>query len=167
MKQKSARALPAEEKIEEKNDFAQELENLQKSLVDAQEDSRRAMADYQNLMRRTREERLRMVKLAGRGVVESILEPLEHLFLATQHEVDQQALKMIYQKFQQALQSEGLEKIDPLGKEFDPATMDVISKMPTENEKEVGKVTHVAQYGYRLNGEVVRHAKVVVGEAKN
>src|SRR5579859_1646107 len=163
MKQKSARALPAEEKIEEKNDFAQELENLQKSLVDAQEDSRRAMADYQNLMRRTREERLRMVKLAGRSVIEGLIAPFEHLYLA-KAQLKDPGLDMVYQQFLQALQNEGLEVVDPLGKEFDPHFMEVVSKEPTDDEKQIGKVLKVVKRGYKLNGEVIEHAKVVVGE---
>src|SRR5579859_7217529 len=113
MKQKTTTEPPTEKK-EEKNDFAQELENLQKSLVDAQEDSRRAMADYQNLMRRTQEERLKMIKLVGLSVVESLVAPFEHLYLA-KAQLKDPGLDMVYQQFQQALQNEGLVVIDPLG----------------------------------------------------
>lgn len=143
--------------------FSEQLQKLQDMLSQAQEAERRAMADYQNLMRRTQEEKLRMVKFASRSVIESILQPLEHLYLAKEQLKDK-GLEMVYQQFQHALQSEGLEEVLCIGKEFDASTMEVVNKEKVEDPQQVGKVLKVLQRGYRLNGEVIQHAKVVVGE---
>jgi molecular chaperone GrpE len=140
-----------------------ELEHLQTSLLQAQESERRAIADYHNLMRRTQEERVKMVKLAGREIIEGLLQPLEHLYLAKEQLKDK-GLDMVYQQFQQALRSEGVEEIECLGKEFDPHTMEVVGKESVKESKQIDKVVKIAQRGYRLNGEVIRHVKVVVGE---
>lgn len=145
-------------------DVEAQVTELQDQLVRAQENERRAVADYQNLMRRTQEERIKIAKLAARDVVESILQPLEHLYLAKEQLKDR-GLDMVYQQFQQALRNEGLEEIEVIGQEFDPHTMEVVDKKPVSDQQHINKVIQVTQRGYRLNGEVIRHAKVVIGMA--
>ena len=144
-------------------DIEKELEQLKKEVGLARESERRAVADYQNLHRRTQEDKGKMAKFAARSVVESILQPLEHLYLAKEQLKDK-GLDMVYQQFQMVLQNEGLEEISVMGKEFDPETMEVVHKEKVEDATQVGKVVRVMQRGYRLNGEVLQHAKVVVGE---
>ena len=143
----------------------QQLTVLQTQLQNARASELRAMADYQNLVRRTQDDRIKMIKFAGLSVVESLLQPLDHLAMA-KDQLKDQGLDMVYQQFVQALQNEGLEEIEVLGKEFDPTTMEVVSKEVVANEKQMNKVVKVAQRGYKLNGEVIRHAKVVIGEVK-
>ena len=95
------------------------IDAIQAEVTQARENELRAIADYKNLMRRTQEDRLKMITLAGRSVIEKFLQPLEHLYLAKEQLKDQ-GLNMVYQQFQQALRGEGLEEIECLGKEFDP-----------------------------------------------
>ncbi len=142
-----------------------EVAKLQEQLAQAQESERRAIADYKNLVRRTQEDRVKMAKLAALSVIESILQPLEHLYLA-QEQLKDKGLQMVYQQFIEALRSEGVEEIDVMGKEFDPHAMEVVEKQAVDDEKQVGKIVKVLSRGYRLNNEVIRHAKVVVGEMK-
>jgi molecular chaperone GrpE len=139
-----------------------ELERVQAEVHTAQENERRAIADYKNLMRRTQEDRIKMVKMAGKNIIEAILQPFEHLYLAKEQLKDK-GIEMVYQQFQQALQNEGLEEIAVLGKEFDPAVMEVVDKQPVDDKKQIGKVIKVAKRGYTLNGEVIEHAKVIIG----
>ena len=139
-----------------------QLAQAQEEARSAQESERRAIADYQNLMRRTQDDRIKMVKLAGRSVIESLLQPFEHLHMATQQLKDQ-GLNMVYQQFQQALEQEGLEEIPVMGKEFDPHVMEVIDKQLVDDPSQVDKVVKVTQRGFTLNGEVIQHAKVILG----
>ena len=53
---------------------------------------------------------------------------------------------------------------DPIGKELDTDFHEAITKIPTENDKEKGKIVDVIEKGYYLNDLIIRHAKVVVGE---
>jgi molecular chaperone GrpE len=141
----------------------EELNQLQIDLQKARESELRAMADYQNLVRRTQEDYGKMAKFANLTLIESLLQPLEHLFLAKEQLKDQ-GLNMVYQQFMQVMQEEGLEEINALGKEFDPATMEVVNKEDVTKADQVNKVVKVTQRGFRLHGDVIRHAKVVVGE---
>ncbi len=148
--------------VEENGDRVADLEAQIKNL---QEQQRRAQADYQNLHRRTQDDRAKMAKMASLSVIESILQPLDHLILA-KDQLKDKGLDMVVMQFQQALAGEGLEEIDVMGKKFDSATMEVIDKVEVKDKKDLEKVMKVVSRGYRLNGEVIRHAKVVVGAEK-
>jgi molecular chaperone GrpE len=82
---------------------------------------------------------------------------LDHLVLAAVQLKDK-GLDMVVNELQMTLREQGLEEIQVMGKAFDVATMEVVEK---QNKAE--KVTAVVSRGYRLNGEVIRHAKVVLG----
>lgn len=154
---------PAEEEVVEDGD--EQLSELEEQLQKARASELRAMADYQNLVRRTQEDRVKMMKFAVLSAVEGLLEPIDNLYLAKEQLKDK-GLEMVYQQFMRALQNEGAEEIEVMGKEFDPSTMEVVSTEKVDNAKQDKKVIKVAQRGYRLNGEVIRHAKVTIGEAK-
>lgn len=141
----------------------QRIAELEIQLQAARDRELRATADYQNLTRRTFEDRNKMAKLASREVIESVLQPLDHLLLA-KNQLKDKGLDMVYQQFMRVLEDQGLEEIEVLGKKFDLETMEVVDKVEAEDKKDIERVMKVTQPGYRLNGEVIRHAKVVVGE---
>lgn len=130
---------------------------LQLILAQSLEREKRVLADYQNLVRRSQEDRLRMAKLAASELALGILQPLDHLQLAAD-QLQDKGLNMVVVEFWQALKDQGLEEIAVLGQPFSVETMEVIDK-----KGEGDKVISVASRGYRLNGEVIRHAKVVLG----
>lgn len=151
MKNKSTTDLQHSKKIKEK------LEALEQKLFEAEEKARRSLADYQNLQRRTQDERLKMIKFANRELVESLLPILENLEKAAQ-QVEDQGLAMILTDLQQVLEQAGLEEIKVMGQEFDLNTMEAVEKNGEGEE-----VVEVLKKGYKLNGEVIQHAKVVLG----
>lgn len=58
------------------------------------------------------------------------------------------------------LKKNGVEEIDALGQEFDPAYHEAVGEM----EGEAHKVVEVVQKGYKINNRVIRAAKVKVGK---
>jgi molecular chaperone GrpE len=150
-------------------DLKQQVEDLQTELNLAKEKERRAVADYQNLVRRSGEERIRVAKLAALDFVEVLLEPLSHLSLAS-HQLNDQGLNMVVDQLWRKLNEIGLEEINPLGQPFDVNTMEAVfdpnkevQNLEKKDEKNlIHKVSKVVAKGYKLNGEVVRHAKVIV-----
>ncbi len=133
-----------------------ELTELKEQLVLALEREKRALADYQNLVKRNQEERIKALQLANLSLIETMLTPLEHLSLAAE-QLDDQGLNMVIRDFWQVLEEAGLEEIYPQDKEFDLETMEVVDK-----EGEGQTVSKVVKRGYRLNGQVIQHAKVIV-----
>ncbi len=140
------------------------IEKLQAELAETQaqiqalaEREKRVLADYQNLIRRSQEERIKVAKLAGAEFVSVLLQPLDHLSRAAAQLKDK-GLDMVVNQFWQVLGEVGLKEISVLGQKFDVTTMEAI-----ERKGEGEKVVAVASKGYTLNGEVIQHAKVVLG----
>lgn len=123
---------------------------------------KRALADYQNLERQTRESQIRFAKLATQGFVEELIGPYDNLLLATKHLKDK-GLEMVIGQFRQVFESQGLKEINPIGQTFDATTMEAVDT----KEGEEGKVIEVMSVGYELNGIVIKHAQVVVGKKSN
>lgn len=127
-------------------------------LAEAEGKYRRALADYQNLERQTKEAHIRFAKLATQSFVEEMIEPYDHLKLAASH-VKDKGLDMVMGQFKAVFESQGVKEIDPIGEKFDAHTMEAID---TAEGKE-DEVIKVVSPGYELNGFVVKPAKVIVG----
>ncbi len=135
-----------------------EIAVLAEQVSALKEDVLRSQADYQNLLRRTQEERSKLIKLASASLVEDLVQPLDHLSMAVE-QINDPGLEMVHKQFWSVLEQHGLAEIAVLGKTFDPRLMEVVEK---NGDSDV--VTKVVTRGYTLNGEVIRHAKVIVGE---
>jgi len=62
---------------------------------------------------------------------------------------------------QGALEKSGVEVIDPEGEPFDPQLHEAMTVQPSATA-EPGSVLNVVQKGYRLNGRLLRPARVIV-----
>lgn len=137
-----------------------EIEVLQHKLVAAQEAKIRALADYQNLQRRTQDERHQMAKMATQDLVADLLDHFDHLSMAVEHSQDK-GLELIVTQLWQTLAEHGLEEIVAVGKPFNPELMEAVETGGDSHGND-GVVEKVVQRGYLLNGVVVRVAKVIV-----
>src|SRR6266581_2556132 len=79
---------------------------------------RRALADYQNLQKRVQEERLGLIQSANKELLVRLLPVLDTLELASKH-VEDKGLQVTIGQFLDTLKSEGVTKIETVGKEFD------------------------------------------------
>jgi molecular chaperone GrpE len=139
------------------NKLTAQVQDLEQTLIKCQERERRALADYQNLQRQSQQQRANLVKLANADLLLAILEPLEHLSTANE-QIQDEALQMIVNQFWKRLNEMGLEEIEVLGKKFDVETMEAVEKKGKGD-----KVSKVLRKGYRLNGEIIQHAQVILG----
>jgi len=122
----------------------------------------RALADYQNLEKRTREEQRQTQLFASLVVIEKLL-PIVDLLEKTYEHLQDQGLELALKEVIQFFRSVGVEKIDVLGKPFDPFTMDCIEIV--EGAKE-NSVVSILSPGYQMHGKIIRPAKVTVGKKK-
>lgn len=139
------------------------IAELEDQLQTAKETALRAQADYQNLLRRTREDQSNMVKLAAKSLVQDLLEPLQHLSM-TAEQMNDKVLTMVVSQLMQSLKMNGVEELEVMGKPFDLKTMEVVDLVDGATEKD-GVVVKIVKRGYTLNGIVLQHAKVVIGKA--
>lgn len=134
-----------------------DLITLQAENQKLQEQANRALADYQNLVRRQQEDRVNITAFAKGEIFTSLLQPLEHLSLAATS-LNDKGLNLVVKQFWEVLQAQGLSEYRPLGESFDPNTMEAIEKVGKGE-----KVVEVCFPGYLLNGQTLKVAKVKVG----
>lgn len=143
--------------------LTQTIAKLERQVQMLKEDALRSQADYQNLVRRTREERAQFVQLALRECMQELVEPLEHLSM-TAEQLKNPVLDMVVVQLWNKLKAQGLSELDVMGKPFSVETMEVVEL--TEGATEAtGVVVKIVRRGYSLQGSVLQHAKVIIGLA--
>jgi molecular chaperone GrpE len=138
-----------------------EIDKLNEQVAELDQKWKRALADYQNLEKRTHTDRQTFVKIANLSLIAHLLPVIDDLERATQHLKDQ-GLEMILKQLMTVLKNEGVMEIDANGKEFDPNLMECVEKQ--EGEENV--VVEVTTKGFTLHDMIIRPAKVVVGSKK-
>lgn len=127
--------------------------------------AQRAQADFDNYRKRMAREN---AAAADRGVAKlakELLPALDHLELALKaaegHEDVVKGFAMVAGELQAALGRVGIQAFSPKGETFDPNEHEAMAQAPIEGA-ESGTVAEVYQSGYRINGTVLRPARVVV-----
>jgi molecular chaperone GrpE len=69
---------------------------------------------------------------------------------------------LVYNELRSALERAGVETYDPTGEPFDPNTSEALATRPAGDRVEPGVVIETLERGYRLDGQVLRAARVVV-----
>jgi len=137
-----------------------ENEKLQKEQEQLENQLKRALADYQNLEKRTGEDRSNWIKNSNKDLILKLLPVLDTLYLANKH-LNDEGLRLSIQKFHGVLQQEGVEDLSTKGMKFDPNMMEAVGA----REGEEGRVLEEVRTGYKLHGEILRPAQVIVGKS--
>lgn len=131
----------------------------------------RLSAEFDNFRKRTLKEKMELVSTGGENVLKEILpivDDFERALKAMSErddiEPEREGVRLIYQKFIDAMKTQGVTIIDALGKKMDVDYFDAVAKVPVADEEQKGVVIDVVQTGYMLKEKVLRFAKVVVGE---
>ena len=129
----------------------------------------RLFSEFDNFRKRTAKEKLDLTATASENVIKDILPVLDDFERALQNmekngnEADMQGVTLIYNKLKDTLKKKGLEEIEAMGAEFNTDEHEALTMIPAPEEDQKGKVLDVIQKGYKLNGKVIRFARVVVG----
>ena len=130
----------------------------------------RLYAEYDNFRKRTAREKIDWIKSAGEETILKVLPVLDDIERAITHnktvndpEALKQGMELIHQKFKNILSNKGIEPMEAKGQPFNPDLHDAITSIAAPSEDLKGKVVEEVEKGYTLNGKVIRHAKVVVG----
>ncbi len=130
----------------------------------------RLQAEFDNYRKRTLREKMELVETGGRDVLLAMLpvrDDVERAVAAMEKSDDVEALRsgvrLIAQKFTEALRQRGVVEIEVRDREFDAEVAEAVARFAAGEERK-GKVIDVVQTGYKLGERVLRFAKVVVGE---
>ena len=159
LKKSTAVAEPAE----------QAIQRLEREVTDWKDRALRAAADLENFRKRAVRERDEQF---GRGQAEVLMRIVEvvddlarvaHLDPAvTAATALHDGMLQIERKLMRALETSGLERLDPAGQPFDPNVAEAVTMMPAPAPEQDHTVGAVFQAGYRLKGTLLRPARVAV-----
>jgi len=119
---------------------------------------RRLQADFDNYRKRTLKQQTEMLDRAAESLVMKVLEVLDTVDLARSHG-EGDAIEPVAAKLTEVLEKEGLERIDPVGKPFDPNEHEAVAHEPGDGDP---TVVGLMRAGYRWKGRVLRPAMVTV-----
>jgi molecular chaperone GrpE len=141
-------------------ELQKQMDNLKAELNEYNNRWKRALADYQNLEKREREEKISFIKYAAKNFIFKLLPVVDTLESLHKHLKDQ-GLELALKELHKILKDEGVEKIEVKNKDFDINLMEAVSVV---DGKEDNKVIEEVRPGYLMHGSVLRAARVVVSK---
>jgi molecular chaperone GrpE len=137
--------------------------------------AQRTQADFDNYRKRMAREN---AAAADRGVAKlakELLPALDHLEIALNaaagHDAERtssagtgdviKGFALVRDELLAALAKSGIQAFSPAGEQFDPNEHEAMAQQPSEGA-ESGTVLEVYQQGFRINGQILRPARVVV-----
>ena len=153
----------------EKEDKLSPLEKLQQENEKLKDQLLRTIAEFDNFRKRTTKEKSDLILNGGKKTVTAILPVLDDFERAledgsTDVEAVKAGMQMIFNKFIKTLEGMGVKKIDTQKADFNTDYHEAVAMVPGMGDENKGKVIDCVQTGYTMNDEVIRHAKVAVGQ---
>ncbi len=131
----------------------------------------RLYSEYENFRKRTAKEKIDIINNAGERVISDLLPILDDFDRAIKNNVDindastiKEGFNLIRSKLMAILQQKGLKPMESKETTFDVDLHEAITNIPAPSSELKGKVVDVVEKGYYLNDNVIRFAKVVVGQ---
>ena len=146
-----------------------QLEEQKAQFAELNDKHIRLFSEFDNYKKRTAKEKVEMLATASEGVIKDILPVFDDFERAIQNmekngnEADIQGVTLIFNKLKTILKAKGLEEIEAMDADFNTDEHEALTMIPATDESKKNKVLDVIQKGYKLNGKVIRYARVVVG----
>jgi molecular chaperone GrpE len=152
------------------------IEDLKKALIEEKKkaaeylaDAQRERADYQNLKKRTDQEKQKSLSSFNAEFIRALLpvvDDMQRAFNMIDPQVNDskwvEGFRIIQKNLQDILKSHGCTEIECIGKPFDPNLHEAVAY---ENGEE-GMVISEHRKGYMIKDEVLRASQVAVGNGK-
>ena len=128
--------------------------------------AQRTQADFENYRKRAAKEVAAAGERAKGGLVRELLPVVDNLerALASADDGEQhlaEGVRLVHSELVAVLERNGVEPFDPRGQPFDPELHEALSTRSEEGAGP-GVVLDTVEKGYKLNGTVLRPARVVV-----
>jgi molecular chaperone GrpE len=131
--------------------------------------AKRTQADFENYRKRMARENAAAAERGAAKLAKALLPALDHLELSlkgAEGHADADVIKgfaLVRDELLAALGKSGIQAFSPAGEPFDPNEHEAMAQQPAE-DTESGTVLEVYQQGFRINGQILRPARVVVAQ---
>ena len=173
-----AEELPTVEKPSEKEGeatldvkvLAEQAELAKQEAEEWKDKYLRLSAEFDNYRKRTLREKQELVATASEATLTKLLPVVDDFERALQNSTSadpesmRMGLELIYKLLTRFLQESGVSEIEAMHQELNTDFHDAVTQFKVDDEALRGKVVDVLRKGYLLNGRVLRHAQVVIGE---
>jgi molecular chaperone GrpE len=134
---------------------------------------KRLASDFANMRRRNQAERSRTILYANEALLRQLLPIVDDFRLGlgqgpvgTADGSTEGGLRMVLDRLDRTLSSQGLKQIDPAGATFDPALHEAV-RVKSDVSAPAGTVLETVRIGYSLHGKLIRAAQVVISPLSN
>jgi molecular chaperone GrpE len=174
-----AKAAAESEEQRVENDLDQLLGDVRRERDEYLELAQRARADFENYRKRAARDVADAERRGRSGLARELVPVLDNLERALRAggldpeatdvavEGDEGGLahgvRLVYRQVRESLERAGVEPYDPTGEQFDPEWHEALSTRPADGAH-AGDVLETVEKGYRLDGQVLRPARVIVAE---
>jgi len=161
-------------KIKEEND-SDTVSELEQKVLDLKDQLMRALADGENLRKRTLKDIENSKKYSHISFVKDLITSVDNFQRALKAVPEDKSslsepiqnliigLEIVEKEICATLEKHDVRLIDPLGEKFDYNFHQAMFEVPT-NDEEPGKVVEVSQKGYLLHDRLVRPAMVGISK---
>lgn len=158
----------AEDKSGDLKAALKKIEELEEKVKQLQDSLLRKAAEFENYKRRTENDQLNLLKYAAEPIIKNILivyddmeRSISHINENSNFDSLKKGMELVYEKFSKILNSQGVKKIDAIGKPFDVNHHEALMQQPV-NSAPPNTVLQVVEEGYMYKDKVIRHSKVIV-----
>jgi molecular chaperone GrpE len=167
-KEKTKEQKQAGSKTEDAEKLQEQIKELQNEKDEIFGKLQRIGADYANFQKRVPKQISDTITYEKEKIIKTILPVLDNFEHTIQNvhsaesvDVLIKGIGIIYDQMLDILKSHGVEQIEALGQQFDPALHEAMMKK-ADPEGQENIVIEEFQKGYKLNGRVIRPTKAVV-----
>lgn len=148
---------------------AEALHRVEQEAAEWKDRCLRTAAELENYKKRQVRDRAETVSRAQGEVIARVLEVVDDLARVAALDPGQttaqalhEGMGLVERKLLKALEGVGVERVDPTGQPFDPYLHEAVMTLPAPSPEADHTVGSVLQPGYRLNGTLLRPARVAV-----
>lgn len=148
-----------------------EVQTLQEKYDELNNAHLRLHAEFDNYRKRTLKEKMEIIKAGGEKVLTEIIpliddfeRALDTVQNADHKEAIVEGMELIYAKFVNFINQQGIKEIETIGQPFDADKFEAITTIPAQDESQKDMVVDCIQKGYILNEKILRFPKVIVGK---
>ena len=170
LKQEEQEQSISDQEQQDKKETMNEIKKLQEENLELKDKWQRALADYQNLERRTQTEISQRVSENTNNLLLNFLNIYEDFLRAenslSKEKINTDGIKAVIKNMETVLSENNIKQIDAVGEIFDPQLHEAVS-MVEDDSLDDGTITQEVSKGYISGKAILKPSKVIVSKKKN